>query len=327
MIQLFLLAAAATQIGELKTFADWIVGCDNGRLCQASAMEPQAGAGTILTVRRGPLGDAAPEVWMPGWNSSPADIAVDGKPLRLRLTRNADEQLVVAEADAIRLLEALRGARSAVAIDAAGKPMDPLSVNGAAAALLYMDDKQQRLGTRGALVHRGDRPNSSVPPPPPLPVRYRAKGSAKSAARLSRELIARVRKDNGCSGETDPNLVSQNRLDARHTLAVITLLCQSGAYNYISESFIIPDGGKPRPVHFDDETDEEGSMHGYNLAWDAKAGILHAGFKGRGIGDCGGRQQYVWDGARFRLVEISGMNDCRGVGDFITQWRARIVEP
>jgi hypothetical protein len=328
MIGMVLLAAAAgVQLGELKTFRDWVAGCDNGRRCQASAMMPESGgAGATLTVRRDPQGAALPEVWLRVLDGDPADLRADGRPLRIRLTRNEDDAFAVAPADSVRLLDTLRASRSVEVVDRSGQAIAPLSVDGATAALLYIDEQQRRLDTRGALVRRGSRPDSAVPPPPVLPLRYSARATSRPPVRLSRALIAQVRKDNGCGKETDPNLVSHDRLDAGHTLAVITLLCQSGAYNYISESFIIPDRGKPGPVRFDDETNEEGSMHGYNLSWDAKGRRLHAGFKGRGIGDCGGRQQYVWDGQRFRLVEVSGMGECRGVADFITQWRARVVD-
>jgi hypothetical protein len=57
-------AAAGSQIADLKTFKDWVVGCDNGLLCQASAMMPEGGAGPTLTVRRGPEQGAVPMVWL-----------------------------------------------------------------------------------------------------------------------------------------------------------------------------------------------------------------------------------------------------------------------
>ncbi len=48
--------------------------------------------------------------------------------------------------------------------------------------------------------------------------------------------------------------------------------------------------------------------------------------KGRGIGDCGGSEAYVWDGARFRLVEASAMGECRGAWRWITTWSAQVIE-
>ena len=47
--------------------------------------------------------------------------------------------------------------------------------------------------------------------------------------------------------------------------------------------------------------------------------------KARGLGDCGGSSDFVWDGARFRLVEATGMGECRGSIDWITTWRAKVA--
>ena len=319
-------AAAAPQIGELKTFKDWIVGCDNGLLCQASAMMPTSDIGATLTVRRNPQGDAVPEIWFRTFEAAAVDLAADGKRLGLHLKKNEDDAYVVAPADAARLLDALRTARSVVVIDQAGKDSEKLLVDGATAALLFIDEQQHRLGTQGALVRRGDKPDSAVPAPPALPIRYRAKASAKPPARLPAALIAKVRKDNDCDDEDNADLVSHYRVDATHSFASITLMCVSGAYNYFSEDFIIVDGGKPIAARFDDDSHEEGDMAHYNLSWDEKTRLLTGGFKGRGIGDCGSWQDYVWDGQRFRVVSVQAMDDCRGVIDFISLWRARIVD-
>jgi len=327
MLGVFLLAAAiGPQMGELKTFKDWIVGCDNGRLCQASAMMPEADVGVTVTVRRGPEPNAVPQVWLRGFDEGPADLRADGEAIGLRLKKNDDDAFVVAPRDAVRLLDILRSAKSVEAFDTSGKSAGDVLVNGATAALLYMDEQQHRLGTRSALVRRGDKPDSSVPPPPALPIRYSVEGSAKPAAKLSPSFVAKVRKDNDCPDEKDPDLVSADRLDATHSLAMVTLICQSGAYNYISDNFVIVDGRPPQPAKFDDDkTQGDGDLH-YNLSWDAKTRRLDGGMKGRGIGDCGGREHYVWDGTQFRLVAIETMGECRGVIDFISVWRARVID-
>jgi hypothetical protein len=328
MVILILAAAAASpQVADLKTFKDWIVGCDNGLLCQASAMMPESDVSVTLTVRRGPEGDAVPEVWLRSIDQDPVELSADGKKLGLHLKKNEDEAFVVAPADAVRLLDAVRSAKEVEALGKDGKSIGKVLVDGASAVLLYMDEQQHRIGTVGALVRRGDKANSSVPQPPPLPVRYSVKGSPKPAAKLTAAFVARVRKDNDCADEKDPNLVDQQRLDATHSFAMVTLLCQSGAYNYISDNYVIADGGAPQPAKFDDDDPNEdgGDLH-YNLNWDPKQRRLDGGMKGRGIGDCGGRQQYVWDGTEFRLVGIETMGECRGVIDFISVWRARVIE-
>jgi len=60
-----------------------------------------------------------------------------------------------------------------------------------------------------------------------------------------------------------------------------------------------------------------------NATWDPAKGVLRSFLKGRSLMDCGSRQEFVWDGAMFRLVEASVMDECRGATEFIVVWRAR----
>jgi hypothetical protein len=53
-------------------------------------------------------------------------------------------------------------------------------------------------------------------------------------------------------------------------------------------------------------------------------GRLTSYSKGRGIGDCGIAQDFVWDGTRFRLIEQSEMTECRGSTRMVTTWRADV---
>src|SRR5262249_2430317 len=50
-----------------------------------------------------------------------------------------------------------------------------LSMSGAVAALLWIDEQQQRLGTTTALIRRGDLPPSTISPQPKAPVVRAAK--------------------------------------------------------------------------------------------------------------------------------------------------------
>lgn len=324
---LLMAAAATAQTWQLKTFKDWIVGCDNGRLCQASAMAGDLKPGLVVTVKREPLGSSHPQLWLWPVDQDPADISVDGKRLHVHLSKNRDGAFMVAPEDVMGLLDSLRLAKEAHATDKNGKNVGPINVDGMTAALLYIDDGQHRLGTRGAFVRRDEKPDSSVPAPPGLPVRPSVRGSAKPPSTLSSTFIAKVRKENDDADcWQGPGPVSYHRLDANHTFAWITLLCESGAYNFISANYVITDGGSgPQPVKFDDDAPgDDGQIH-YNLYWNEKTGRLDAGMKGRGHADCGGRQHYVWDGARFRLVGDEEMSECREVYDFISVWRARVV--
>jgi hypothetical protein len=161
-----LAAAAAPQPGELRTFRDWTVGCDNGRACQAVALLPEDGAdGAILAVSRGAEANAVPSIWVTvrvEGAQSPEALLIDGKSFPLALDRATEELRV---RDGLGAARALGQATSIVAAGP-GKVRINVSSAGSAAALLYMDEQQRRVGTTGALVRRG--PATQVPSPPTL---------------------------------------------------------------------------------------------------------------------------------------------------------------
>ena len=120
MLLALLAAAAAPQPGELKTYRDWIVGCDNGLACHATSLvaegEERGEDGAMLSVMRGP-GAGAPPVIAVGTEDVRAALFADGKRLPARLESRSDG-VVVRPADTPMLLAALR---SAVA-DPEGRP-------------------------------------------------------------------------------------------------------------------------------------------------------------------------------------------------------------
>src|SRR3546814_3600814 len=63
-----------------------------------------------------------------------------------------------------------------------------------------------------------------------------------------------------------------------------------------------------------------------NYGWDAARSTPSSYTRGRGLGDCGGAETYVWDGSQFRLVEARSMGECRGAMKWITTWRANVTE-
>jgi hypothetical protein len=186
-----------------------------------------------------------------------------------------------------------------------------------------MDEQQKRVGTVTALVAKGSKPASAVPAPPALPAVSVPAPSAKPPKLLSAAQLRKLRAP--CAKEKDPDLVSHHRLDPSNSLALVTLVCVSGAYNMVTEALIVPDNGPPRPAVFEWRgSGEEETL--FNVEWDEQSRRLETYFKGRGIGDCGSTQSYAWDGRRFRLVEASHMGECRGAREFIRTFEARVVE-
>jgi hypothetical protein len=312
-------------------FKDWTAGCDNGRRCEAAAFAPEQEDGVTLMLSRGPAPGDLPSIMLVSPpRATIADVVVDGRRLNLRLDSKTPEFPKVTAADSLRLARALAGARRARVVDREGRDLGPLLVSGAAAAMLLVDERQGRVGTRGALVRPGHGPNSRVPEPPPLPLVVSARPSPRAPTRLPELPAALLRKHRCKPGDTPAaKLAEWHRLDARHSLLTMPIFCKSGAYNIVSEVLIIPDGGRPRAATFDKlPMSQEGSNDAlvYNVGWFGDERRLATGFRGRGIGDCGISMSYAWDGSRFRLVEAAELDECRSVTDFIVTFRARVTE-
>jgi uncharacterized protein DUF1176 len=340
MLQTLLAAAAAAaattpQPAELKVFGDWTVGCDNGRACHAVALVPEDWPDDALTmsVRRGAAPEAPPTIGFElGEESGATALAADGERLPLRLVV-ADMMAAVGPGDARAVLGALRSGQRIEVLATDGRSLGKVSLNGATAALLYMDDQQKRIGTVTALVRAGPRPASSVPPAPPLPMVRGAPPPGKSGPTLSEGRIRALRNQAGCTidevGGPDEHEIAP--MDPGHSL--LLLACGSGAYNVSYVPFVVaaaPGGPAAKIAAFDANEDwwrEEGKPILINAGWDAERRRLVSFSKGRGLGDCGTSREYAWDGTRFRLVEQAEMGECRGSADHITTWRAGVVQP
>lgn len=329
MISLLLLAAAAPQPTALKTFQDWTVGCDNGRACHAVALVPEIWPDDALTmsVRRGGEAGAQPIVdFELGSDAKAAGVSADGRRLTARLVGGPDGEVRVAPADSAAVIAALRSATRLQLHGADGKPLGTISLKGASAALLYMDEQQLRVGTPTALVRRGS--DTAAAPPPPLPVVTAPPVSRAQPIKLSAAALQALRKKHGCTLDEvgGPEDAESSTLTAGETL--LLLACGSGAYNVSFVPFVVRRGGRTELAPFDHRPGwwaEEGKPMLVNAAWDEAQGLLTSYSKGRGLGDCGTDSKYAWDGRAFRLVEQAEMDECRGSRDYITTWRARLV--
>jgi len=325
-------AAAATPIphpSPLKTFHDWIVGCDNGRACHAVALMPQDGEGVTMGLRRGPEAEAPVEIDFTLDGAGAAGLAADGKKLPVHLVSTSDGTKLL-PADAPAVIAALRSAHSLTLLDAKGASLGDVSLAGASAALLYMDDQQKRVGTVTALARPGAQPASAVPSPPAIPVVHAAPDASGPALALTATRVVALRREQGCRIEDvgGPAEIERYRLDSERTLVLLS--CGSGAYNLTMVPLIARRARSNVTIElpkFDAPQDwwTDGRPELINAEWDPKSGTLSSFSKGRGIGDCGVTQNYVWDGARFRLVSQEEMGECRGSLDYITTWRAKVV--
>lgn len=309
--------AAAPRPEELKGFSDWVVGCDNGRACQAVALvpDPEIG-GATLVLTRDAARDAQPRISV----TSDGGKAIQLGKRRIPLSGTGD----VAARDVPAVLDALRRDPKLPVVDAAGKPVSAVSLAGASAAMLYMDDRQKRVGTTSALVRKGA--GTAVPPAPPLPIVLRPAVGPAAPRAISKAEAARRLGDISCDYERDALEPEAIRLDAGHSLSLVMQPCGNGAYNYFGIALLVDEKGAAVPASFDSSPGmAPGDMQTLvNPSWNEKTRLLETYAKGRGLGDCGTMSSFAWDGRRFRLVEQAEMSECRGSVDYITTWRADV---
>lgn len=323
----FAAAAAQPQPGELKTFADWTVGCDNARACQANALVPYAEERDrylLLVIRRDAGRIASPTLSI----SPDAPIAaggtlvVDSKPVA-RLSGPGPLPFNTA------LASALGQGQRVTLTDARGRVVASASLKGLAATFLHMDEQQRRLGTVGALIRRGPRPDATVPPAPPLPRIVQPPVGARPPRAITPAAAARLIGPDAASCEDAPGPVAPKavRLDARTSLALVPHPCGNGAYNYFTSVYLLDERGRVRLATFDVPVGMSETVRNQltNDDWDPATRRLGDNPKARGLGDCGGEASFAWDGTRFRLTHQAVMGECRGSTDYITTWRAAVT--
>lgn len=313
---------------ESRTFRDWRVSCDNGADCFAFGPAVEGGTGWVrVHMPAGP--QARPDVrlgfWAQGDGAGALKVAIDGRDLAVSAQDLEETWVVLADpAAAATALAAGRGLTLS-----RGGETQALSLNGASAALLWIDERQGRLDTTTALVRRGDRPASAVPAAPVLPVVTPAPAADQSnlptalpAALAGRDDVVE------CRAEMDHlpqvrDAVSRARLDARTELWGVP--CGAGAYNLSTQFFLTgPDGADPRPLAFSSTLGEPQELL-TNAEYDPDTRQLSQFAKGRGLGDCGVIQSWTWTGREFTLSQDTVMGECWGVpGDlWPTAWRTR----
>jgi hypothetical protein len=326
------LAAAAPQPGELKTFKDWTVGCDNGRACQAVALMPEQGnweQRITMSLRRGPEPQAVTEISFET-DLPVAALAAGGRRLPVGIVHK-DGYPAVRPQSVAAMLEAIRSNSEIEALDGSGKRSGKVSLSGSSAALLYMDEQQRRLGTVTALTRKGAAPASSVPAPPALPIVKEVRPMGRAApAPLPKAKLARMKAAAGCDMELSQRDHPAEALRFRGGATVILVPCFQGAYNGSSLVLVSrkADRSDLQPAAFDSNA-SAGEGNGpptppEGAYWDEKTGRLASFFKGRGLGDCGAGQDWAWDGRMFRLIRAEAMGECRGSTDYITIWRATV---
>lgn len=326
-----LLLAAQSPAQGYKAVKDWIGGCDNTRQCTAIGLAAEgAESYALLHFERGPAaGDQVRSIRLR------VDHEISRKNFWILQADDAelmqfnDMHLVDADSgpgidiviEATGELEALMGAmRSADSLTLVGDggPVGSISLAGASAIMLWIDEQQGRLGTSTALVRRGEKSPQAVAAAVELP---HLLGKAteplgpEDAAPLGADVRASLPAD-ACE-PLDPESGMRDEAWSVDDRALVKVLCYGGAYNFGSSWFLV-DGDTITPLAFPIPAENGGATMDtttdlVNADLAAGTGQLNSFSKGRGIGDCGSSGQWRWDGQRFQLASYAMMGDCRGV--------------
>ena len=301
-------ALAASPEAVVYTHKDWSLQCDNTRTCRATGyQEENADAEPVSMLVTRAAGPGTPveiklTVYTEGAQPATLRLAVGRK----IITGLKGDPASVPAKEVPEVLSQLLNADTAKV--QAGKQTWTLSLAGVKAVLLKMDEAQGRIGTPGALVRRGERPESSVLPALPAPAIKAVKPLPARTGddALGQRIYAAFAKSeretisDQCNGEAPPAAnIEVFRLDDKTLL--ISVPCSMGAYNFSSLLWIAND----RPPHKPRSVAANGDF-------DPATGNVHSAMKSRGIGDCWSTEDWQWDGSDFVLAGRADSGQCRG---------------
>ena len=324
-------APPAASQGFYESYQDWDAACDNTGTCRIAGYQGDGEIEhpvSVLFTRQ--AGSNAPVVGQiavaPDFTDNASDLKLaDKSELRLNgktlgtLRFNQDGYGKLSSAQTQALLAALRRDAKIEVVSGAQKWM--LSDNGAAAAMLKVDEFQGRLNTPSALIGKGQSNRAVLPPQAAPKIRATAvpqkgeytlkKGTAKHKA-----VMALLQKSNNGREDGDPfdrcpglheaewqGDITVYPLNAKQVL--VDTSCISGAYQGTSFNAVMDkkltrvEQVLPR---------QYGGFGGF----DPKTATLSGSFKGRGLGDCWSGQSAVWNGHTFVRSSEDTTGQCKG---------------
>ena len=344
---IFATIAAATalpvpQPGEIRTFKDWAAGCDNAGNCEAvSLMSDEGGAGfddwggPVSIVRTAGSDDIFQiRVQFEAKDMDRYRMTIDEKLVDTGPIVQGDYPIEIVGEDAKKVAKAIINGNQLVIWGPAGENITRASLAGSSAALRYIDQKQERAGTSSALVAQGSR--TFKPANTDVPTIIVDQWEAAKLIPEADALVA-LAEDSKCKDDRYGLVEDQAYpLGKRGNIfrALVLISCGSGAYNFSSAPYIgeyvengrATSGWTFTPAQFDRQPGwgGEGSQPLLvNASWDDQDQTLSSYGKGRGLGDCGSAENYIWDGEAFRMIEASAMDECRGAYEWITIWRSQ----
>ena len=318
LLTLLPVAAMATSIKGIGNYQDWDLVCDNTGTCRMAGYQDESSDPVSILFTRAagenaavegkltivPFGEADRDVQV----GQDIEIWLNGKSLGTvkHISDDAPDKLTEEQTKAL-----LSGLKKESEIRLTyGKTTLKVSDKGAAAAMLKMDEFQQRLNTPSALIRQGQEKHAvlapqAAPKVEAVSVNNRKTIELKRGEKQFNHVLALLRKANSCD---DEDITSQDitlyPLTQNKVLA--EALCVRGAYQGTNYYAVLDN--KLSKV-------EQVLAEQYNRAeYDEKQGyaFVRGTYKGRGVGDCWSSQDAVWNGKIFIRTSEWTTGSCKG---------------
>ncbi|MGX9728609.1 MAG: DUF1176 domain-containing protein [Candidatus Electronema sp. VV] len=291
---------------------DWELACDNTRTCRAAGYQANGDerlVSMLLTREAGPNTPVSMELQLDDKGKT-ADV-------RAQVGELIISSLAVGkipQKEAAKLLAVIPDEEKMILT--AGDKQWKMSFAGLKAMLLKMDDKQGgRIGTPGALIAKGTKPEQQVLPPIPIktvavsvvPPTNKEDEKVLAALKdfLDAECDASQTAKDTCKTERRIERLSEDKL-------LISLLVDRAAYNQTIAVWVVND----KPPYNPTPAIEGGLV--YNSAKESAVevlkskGILESSARGREIADCWNWASWAWTGKYFEKAEEISSGMCRG---------------
>ena len=320
LLTLLPVAAMATSIKGMGNYQDWDLVCDNTGTCRMAGYQDESSDPVSILFTRAagenaavegkftilPFGEADRDVQV----GQDIEIWLNGKSLGKvkHISDDAPDKLTEEQTKAL-----LSGLKKESEIRLTyGKTTLKVSDKGAAAAMLKMDEFQQRLNTPSALISQGQEKHAVLAPKvepkiDAVSVKNRKTIELKLGEKQYDNVLALLRKaHDGC---VDEDLKSQDITiyPLTHNKVLAEALCFEGAYQGTNYYAVLDD--KLSKV-------EQVLAEQYNEAgYDEKQGyaFVRGSYKGRALGDCLAGQDAVWNGKIFIRTSEWTTGSCKGL--------------
>ena len=319
LLALLPVVAMATSIKGIGNYQDWDLVCDNTGTCRMAGYQDESSDPVSILFTRAagqnaavegkftilPFGEADRDVQV----GQDIEIWLNGKSLGTvkHISDDAPDKLTEEQTKAL-----LSGLKKESEIRLTyGKTTLKVSDKGAAAAMLKMDEFQQRLNTPSALIRQGQEKHAVLAPQAAPKIEAVSVNNHKTIELKLGEkqydnVLALLRKaHDGC---VDEDLESQDitiyPLTQNKVLA--EALCARAAYQYTNYYAVLDDKLSKVEQVLADQYNEAG--------YDEKQGyaFVRGIYKGRVIGDCWNSEDAVWNGKIFIRTSEWTTGSCKG---------------